>query len=347
VDAELLLPDRVSSPRLPVNLRPEDLDLFRNECDRALPRTVLVRMDGVNISPDGVFFDRLRILPQSFAFPDLAQAWPLRHRWRFLIENHLLRRRRTFVPAAVWITDDWSGGYFHWFADALTRLHVLGSRARDRVLLLPHRYADLPFVRPSLKPFDLGGVEFLASDEVVTCRDLLVPMHTAPSGAFDETVIGSVRRLLVDEYTASESIEPAAADALVYISRGAATRRRIVNEPEVVDALGALGFRVVRCEELSWAEQVRLASRARCLVSNHGAGLTNMLFMPAGGAVLELRHQHDRVQNCYFTLASAVGLDYSYQTCAPENPGEAAHTANLRVDVARLTAEVRAMLHRA
>ena len=64
---------------------------------------------------------------------------------------------------------------------------------------------------------------------------------------------------------------------------------------------------------------MRTCWRARYIVSNHGAGLTNMLFMKDGGSVLELRHVSDCINNCYFTLASALDLKYFYQTCAPQN----------------------------
>jgi hypothetical protein len=91
-------------------------------------------------------------------------------------------------------------------------------------------------------------------------------------------------------------------------------------------------------------QQVKIASAARYLISNHGAGLTNMLFMRPGGSVLELRHNTDRINNCYFTLASALNHRYFYQTCAPENRDEDPHNANLFVDVAALRANLKLML---
>ena len=68
---------------------------------------------------------------------------------------------------------------------------------------------------------------------------------------------------------------------------------------------------------------------AKYLISNHGAGLTNMLFMKAGGNVLELRHRGDKHNNCYFSLASTLRLNYYYQLCDSENNIEDAYTANL------------------
>jgi capsular polysaccharide biosynthesis protein len=103
-------------------------------------------------------------------------------------------------------------------------------------------------------------------------------------------------------------------------------------------------FEVIRAENCPFPEQVRLARRARYLVSNHGAGLTNMLFMEPGASVLELRHAADAASNCYFALSSQLGLSYFYQTCEPAVPGEHPHTADVSVDVRRLEGNLERMI---
>jgi hypothetical protein len=51
-------------------------------------------------------------------------------------------------------------------------------------------------------------------------------------------------------------------------------------------------FQTIYAEDLSFEQQVKICSRARHLVSNHGAGLTNMLFMPQGASVLATAPSH-------------------------------------------------------
>lgn len=48
------------------------------------------------------------------------------------------------------------------------------------------------------------------------------------------------------------------------------------------------------------------------LVYHHGATLTNMLFMQEVKKVLELKSIRDSKTQCYFKLASALGLQYYY-----------------------------------
>ena len=335
----VLRPRRVARRRLPANFRQDDLPLFGHELECEIPQAELLELRGVRVSPDGLLFSGLKILPESFAYPANFRRWKARSVVKFFATNYLLRRGRSVRGRVAWITDDWGGGYFHWLADSLTRLYTIRDEAHALTLLLPHAHAALGFVLPSLKPFGLGGVRFVGPRETLLCDRLVVPMHTAPSGHYDEEILAGVRGLLLNEYGARAGDEER-----LYISRGRAAKRRIANEEEVLEVMRRFGFRVAYAEEHTFEEQVEMASRARLLVSNHGAGLTNMLFVRAGGRVLELRHRADAVNNCYFTMASALGLEYFYQTCHSDDPSEDPHTANLRVDADTLADNLRLML---
>ena len=336
----VLLEGRVSTRRPPVNLEPGDRWLFEHELERTLPGARLIEMHDVRVSADGFLFKAGRILPESFAFPDLFDAWRRRHVIRFLLTNYLLRTSTRIEGDAVWIVDNWSGGYYHWLADALPRLFLIRQHLTDWTVLLPHHYKALEFVEPSLAPFGVHHLRYAGEAEGLRCRRLFVPTHTAPPGHFNEAVIRSVRDLLVTAYGAWPD---APADRL-YISRSTARRRRLSNEGEVLDVLRTLQFRILQPESCSFEERVMAASRSRYLVSNHGAGLTNMLFMRPGCHVLELRHRSDRTNNCYFTMASALGLNYSYQMCASPSPEEDPHTADLRVDIRALEKNLERLL---
>ena len=69
------------------------------------------------------------------------------------------------------------------------------------------------------------------------------------------------------------------------------------------------GFRVIQASKLSLREQIRLFSRATILVSAHGAGLANLLFMKRNSIVIEM-HCNDMVNWSLRRLASSVGLRY-------------------------------------
>lgn len=326
-----ILKPQMVSRRLPLNFDENDRELFAHELEKVIPETSLLELHDVRVSADGLLFKDGKILKESFAFPFLLDEWKKRSKVKFLASNYLLKKPRKLDKRAFWIVDQWSSGYFHWLSDALSRLALIRADLQDEILLLPHQYAQIDYVQASLKSFDVN-VEYIAPHEVVRCKLLLLPTPIAPSGHFREEIIRDVRQQLLDYFT-----EPATAHARrVYISRARAPKRRIVNEAEVSAALSKFDFEIIHAEDLGFAEQVRLFSQTRYLVSNHGAGLTNMLFMQSGGSVLELRHKTDRVNNCYFTLASALNLNYFYQTCDPVPDLEDAHTADLLVDIEQL-----------
>ncbi len=337
----VLRPEGISIRKLPVNLNPDDLSLFSHELERVIPQTKLLKLHNVGVSAEGILFKRGKMLPESFAFPTNRDNWKRRSVLKFVLSNYLLRRRRRFEQESTWVIDDWSHGYFHWLADVLPRLFTIRERLKDLVLLLPHKYKELEFVQASLKPFIIGSVEYIDASEVLFCKKLIVPLRTAPSGHYNEELIREVRNLLVEFYATGP--RDTSGDR-VYISRSLAPKRRISNEEEVIEVLRQFNFCVLHAEDYSLAQQVRIASRASYLVSNHGAGLTNMLFMSPGTSVLELRHASDRINNCYFTLASALNLNYFYQSCEPEGRVEDPHTADLKVDSRALRANIESML---
>ncbi|MEP6569268.1 MAG: glycosyltransferase family 61 protein [Acidobacteriota bacterium] len=336
-NAPTLLPESVVTRKLPLNFQEHDRELFSHELDRTIPRTRLLEFKNIAVSADGLLFRRLSILPESFVFPENANQWKLRSLVKFFADNYFLRRTRAIRRDVLWVTDEWSYGYFHWLTDVLARLYVMRERWRDLILLLPSRYESLDFVRASLKCFAVRHVEFVAPNEMVRCSRLFMPTHTAPSGHYSEEAIRGVRALLVKSYGDSDY---AGAGERIYISRGRAPKRRILNEDGMREVLEQFGFQTIYAEDLSLEQQINTCSRARYLVSNHGAGLTNMLFMPEGGSVLELRHHSDSINNCYFTLSSALNLNYYYQTCQSSDATDDPHTANLVVDPPTLKANL-------
>jgi capsular polysaccharide biosynthesis protein len=316
----------LSKRTLPQNFDQSHLNLFQHEFERSIPESRLLRFENVSVSAEGLLFKDAKMLPESFAYAFELDEWKRRSILKFLVTNLFLRKRRKIDAPVLWITDYWSKGYFHWLTDALTRLYVVRDRLDQLTLLLPWEFETRDFVKSSLEVFGVKNVDFIKPGEVVECRSLLMPTHTAPSGHFRDEVIQGVRRTLLSAFgDSSERGER------IYISRRLANKRRIVNEDDLAQILQELDFQLICAEDLSFEDQVKLFSRARYLVSNHGAGLTNMLFMRDGGSVLELRHLSDYVNNCYFILASALGLKYFYQLCKADGDLADPHTADLIV----------------
>ncbi len=328
----IVAPESVSRRPLPANFDPADLPLFSHEREKTIPATRLLLRRDVHATPEGLLFRRGRALAEAHAHASEARTWETpRARLRLAAIGLLQASRNVVRPPAVWITDSQSFEYFHWMTDALPRLlaardHLAGAR-----LFLPAGYRAFPYVAASLRAFPEVEVGFV--ERPTRFKKLLLPTLTAPTGNYNEALVRALRDCLRACFVRPEG---PASPPRIYISRERARRRKVVNETGVRAALEPLGYATVHFEGLAFDEQARIAAAAQEIVSNHGAGLANMLFMRPGGRVLELRRSADAHFNCYYALASALGLGYHYQNCAPRVPGEPTHTADLIVDVPTL-----------
>lgn len=74
----------------------------------------------------------------------------------------------------------------------------------------------------------------------------------------------------------------------IYISRSDANQRKVLNEDELIENIKKLNFEIVNLSELSFFEQLSLFNSAKCILSLHGAGLTNLIFSNKKTRVIEI-----------------------------------------------------------
>lgn len=111
--------------------------------------------------------------------------------------------------------------------------------------------------------------------------------------------------------------------------------RKIHNGREVEAFLHVLGFQMVEPETLSFADQVRLFSRADVIVAQAGAALGNMVFAPDDCHVVILSAWSPFSIYYYFSnLASILGQRCTYVLCDPDKQDHV-HPAHkgLNVDI--------------
>jgi capsular polysaccharide biosynthesis protein len=73
----------------------------------------------------------------------------------------------------------------------------------------------------------------------------------------------------------------------IFISRKGNSRYGEI-DAQVEAFMNRQGFLIVEPNQMSFVDQIKLFSDCKILVSSHGAGMANMIFMPPGGKVLEL-----------------------------------------------------------
>lgn len=333
------------SRSLPANYSEEDSRYFVHELCRRIPDVYLKKVENICACDNGFLFDAISVLPDSFPSGQLPGAISGKKARLKLFAKLLVKRCVISLlwmrseSDCLWIADVWSGGYFHWMTDALPRL-LAAQKTCYSGILLPQSLSRYEYVAPSLKPFYSGDIRF--TGKAVRCRSLLIPTHTAPTGNYNEVLVRQLRGVYTSYYC-NASAQEALPDK-IYVSRSKALKRKVVNEQECISVLVRYGFHVVCLEDYEFDRQAQICLATKFMVSNHGAGLTNMLFMQAGAAVLELRKKRDFHNNCYFALASALSLKYFYQLCESSDSSEDANTADLIVDCLELEGNIQKML---
>lgn len=115
-------------------------------------------------------------------------------------------------------------------------------------------------------------------------------------------------QLIHDALVSSAAPEATPFGSHIYISR-AKSGRPLKEEHLLEDFLRERGFDVVYLEEMSLADQVSCLNGAELVVSPHGAGLGNTVFMKPGGRVIEIA-TGECWTNAYRRLAVARGHKY-------------------------------------
>lgn len=103
--------------------------------------------------------------------------------------------------------------------------------------------------------------------------------------------------------------DPHYQDPRTEIATSGAQRRSIPNINEIMHSFD--GSTLVDTAELTPAEQIKQFSGARVLVGQHGAGLANMLWMPKGSSVVEIKPPLGKDEDFIFkNLAVVLGHNY-------------------------------------
>lgn len=110
--------------------------------------------------------------------------------------------------------------------------------------------------------------------------------------------------------------------------------RSMVNINEVAGVLSETGLKFEWVQEmgkLTWAEQVEVMAKSGILIAIHGAGLANVMFMPAHSVVIEV-FPYVMYASMYRDVASAAGL-YYYRIQSIRPPNESTAAALVQDDV--------------
>lgn len=303
-------PFEVVKRKIPKHLAQEDVSLFSKEFVKELPAVSATGEEFSWVSPSGQVLKGLTVNPSQFNIR-VGVKGLLRSYLKVVLSLLDLRSVKK-LDAAYYVTNSNSKNFFHWFLDVLQKLEFLEQKHRgateNGVVIIPSDHkAD--FMEFSLDAF---GFRFYQQDkdQLISIKKLTVLPDLAPTGNYRKEVVLNLRKRLRNHFL--RELNESYQVKRVYITRKNAKKRKIVNEEDLLPKLGELGFEIIDMDALGFKQQIQVMLGAEMLVSLHGAGLTHMLWMKDRGKVLEIRASGDCHNNCYFTLASDLELDYHY-----------------------------------
>jgi tetratricopeptide (TPR) repeat protein len=229
----------------------------------------------------------------------------------------------------------WGGAaYFHWMFDVITRFDLLQrSGLIETIDKFVVNACDSSYQAETLKILGIPPDRILESrcNLHITADKLIVPSISYDgAGAVSQWKCDYLKQIFLNE---QQSLNTDYSER-IYISREQASYRRIVNEEDVICCLEKFGFRTVKLETMSIAEQAACLAAAKIVVAPHGGGLTNLVFCSPGTKVIEI-FPPIYVPSCFWTISNLCELEHYYLIAELfDDPTQKYHGhKDMRVDV--------------
>ena len=333
----------------PANLTPEDEHLFLPHLRYSLEKQKILRLKKVFITYSGLCVNNKGIIRECHhRHPEYYNGYAAS------IEAY--QKGIEKEPGNLVILDDdqtylavfhpWYN-YYHWICESIFRLWLVRDHLREMILILPDFYKNSDFIMGSLTPFQFKDIFFIPTGKSLLVRNLCLPQIKPLVDSYDPQALREVRKFYLDTISLPGTGQINLGKRL-YISRKKAARKKIANEEQVEDILKRHGFTTINNEDYSFLDQISIFSHAEQLVSIHGSGLTNMLFMPNNSSVLEFHkartNDQDWHSRAFWYLADALGHKYYHQLCMPTDSSSTYFTADLLVDTDKLQRNIALIL---
>ena len=339
----LLYPSQLINRKFPENYLEGELDFCKSEVSYHTHNAELLTFKNSYVNFSGnLYTSAYKLVEASLVAPSVFKN----RGWFRFLKKVLLKPKRKLAYNEKYLLafDEWTNNHYHWINDYLPRLTLLAAELPNYTLLLP----DEPYIKNvgvklldllNLKPRD---IEWISRGKFVKAPDLTLITSVVLSGKVHDELIKQVQNRLSNNLLSNHL----PATRRIYISRSKALNRKVLNDDQVIALLKEYDFEVVNFEDFSIEQQIQLANSTSIMISMHGAGLTNAIFMPKETAVLEFRRDKVYHNQCYWHLSAALGQKYYYLFGQPDSDHaiEGAPGCNLTIPLTKLRSTVEQIL---
>ncbi len=335
---------------LPHNLDEHDRHLFAPFDTYSLEKLKVFYLQEIFVTYSGLAIDETGLIPGShLSYPDKQQQFVNEATYYF---NQSSNDPSNLVElndenSYLLIHHPWSSNYWHWMSEAIPRVWMVRKELGHMVLVLPEHYRHMEFISGSLSPFHFKDIFYIPFNRSLLVRNLCLPQIKPVSDSYYADDLQGIRKFYLN-FVRNKNIPQSNLGRKLYLSRKKSSKRKVINEEAVEEVLLKYGFASMCNEDYNFLEQIEVFSRANCLVSIHGAGLTNMLFMKENSTILELHKKRTNTGDwhsfAFWYLSDALRFRYYHQLCDPDNAESDFFQANYHVDIDILERNLIAMV---
>ena len=317
----------LSTRALPINFQKKDSFLFNHELKKYIDSSYFIKKRNLHIRDLDLF--SFKYFSSNYKYTKMKK-YPIIFSFKNTLKNLKkinLKKQKITLEKGIWALDEKSFHYFHWFCDTLTRYLQVKQYNKKYPLLINSNLIEKEYI---LETLNLLNINYIVYDFEVPCKikNLLISSHITDSGNYSNKNITLLSSLL------KSSIEITNPTNRLWISRNKSKHRKIANEDKLIPMLKEHGFQIIYPEDISFIEQLSLYRNAEIIGGLHGGALTNILFMNEGTKLIEIRRYGDAMNNCYFSLASELKINYYY--LESESINEDLYISDVMVEVKQL-----------
>jgi capsular polysaccharide biosynthesis protein len=224
--------------------------------------------------------------------------------------GHLEKLNGVFSFLPCYFTNN----YFHWTTQVLPSFLLMKESgiSSSSTILLPKSLNQ--FQLSSLNCLDLSKYNYKVL-EPYTIYNIESLFYSTFSGFWNESIhpylykvkdkIINNAKMFLDDNELETRPEK------IFISRKGSTSRILENAEILEEYLREDGFSILDARDISYYKQVSLMTKAKIIIGEHGAGLTNILYAPTNAYVIEIC-PNNFVRRFFYELANICGLHHEF-----------------------------------
>lgn len=221
--------------------------------------------------------------------------------------SHKLKR----YPVVISLRFFWEWNYYHFYADVLGKISLLDELGIDESIpIVLGNYVNLvPFAKQIIERGALKNRNWIVQEDYIVADKVI---YCTPKRNI-RTRYDHLLALLDTPLPNRNSNDK------VFLTRGEAKTRNIINFSEIQSVAARFGFRSVDTSQLTITQQAALFADTRYLIAIHGAGFINMIFRRAAPlSFLEL-HAENYITVDPRCLAEAYDYHWDHLAGIPDN----------------------------